>query len=170
MGSFSLISSLVVLLVATLFQQSSNPRYARFRVIDFLGILPMWSFFAPVPARHDFYILWRLIDAGGQVGNWEELRTSRGQKWYQTLFYPGRRHSKIVFDLVQDLQRSLSSGHEATVTSDGAYVALKNFTRRQAQLRARNEVSFQMCAIRDGGFDEAEEPEVLFLSKHYAIN
>ena len=159
-----------ILLVATLLQQSANPQYSRFRAADFLGLLPMWSFFAPNPARHDMYILWRLIDAGGLPAEWRELTNGSSGKWYQMLFYPGRRHSKIIFDLVQDLQRSLATGHEGTVTSDRAYIAIKNFARRQAQRSRQDHVGFQLCAIKDAGFDQAEQPEVMFLSKHYLID
>lgn len=164
-----LVAAFAVLLVSTLLQQSANPRYSRFRTADPFGLLPMWSFFAPNPARHDMYILWRFFDTNGTPSEWRQLCDPADQKWYQVLFYPGRRHSKIIFDLVQDLQRSLATGHEGTVTSDGAYIAIKNFTRRRAQRERRNETRFQLCAIKDAGFDEEEDPEVMFLSKQYQI-
>ena len=169
-GAPALIVTLAFLLVSTLLQQSANPRYSRFRTADSFGLLPMWSFFAPTPARHDLYILWRFFDVHGRPGEWRQLCDPAAQRWYQILFYPGRRHSKIIFDLVQDLQRSLATGHEKTVTSDGAYVAIKNFARRQAQRERQDETRFQLCAIKDAGFDEEEQPEVMFLSKQYQID
>ena len=86
--------------------------YARdaIRRLDPFGLLPEWRFFAPVPGRSDYYLLYRDELGDGATTAWREVVLERPRRWCYPVWNPGRRERKALVDLVADLGSATEDG------------------------------------------------------------
>jgi hypothetical protein len=93
-GAWALVSVLVLF-----------PRIALFlRERDFFGLVPEWKFFAPIPGRGDFHLLYRDFYPEGNTG-WTEIEVGGGRRWWNFVWHPHRRERKAAFDAARELAR-----------------------------------------------------------------
>ncbi|AVH55862.1 MULTISPECIES: hypothetical protein [Streptomyces] len=71
---------------------------------DILGLVPIWTFFAPNPGDTDLHLLYRDLDRHGNVGPWHEVVIER-RRHVLHLWLPHRRVSKALSDVAHDLTR-----------------------------------------------------------------
>jgi hypothetical protein len=81
---------------------------------DRFGFVPRWSFFAPTPGVHNFYLLYRIQFDDGTVGQWMSLfGLERFRSPWTVIWNPNRRAKKAIFDLVSVLIRERADDEEA---------------------------------------------------------
>lgn len=81
------------------------PKAAAFlRQHDFFGLVPEWKFFAPIPGRGDFHLLFRDFFPQGTT-DWTELDIGGPRRWWNFLWHPHRREKKAAFDAARELAR-----------------------------------------------------------------
>jgi len=100
------------------------------RAWDVFGIIPMWWFFAPNPARHDFYLLYRDQLKDGSRTEWTEVKIGTNRKWTNLIWNPGRRERKALFDVVTSLAREAATTGDITIQVSVPYLSLLNYVSR----------------------------------------
>ena len=68
------------------------------------GVIPLWTFFAPNPARADTRIVWRAERGAGWSG-WQELHFGFASARRRWIINPELTLNKAVSDLVNSLTR-----------------------------------------------------------------
>lgn len=160
--------------VATALSQDPTRTHSGFRRFDPTGIfIADWRFFAPVPGTHDHHLLYRDVLPGDATTDWREIEQQRGRKAIQMLFYPSRRGDKAITDAVGSLLKNLHASEPGPLTKNAIqvslpYLALLNFVTRQVS-HAPTAVTTEFIIARSNGFDESEDPEVVFLSNRHAL-
>ncbi len=138
------IGGLGLWLVLTIANQF-NFRWMRWvRAIDFMLLLPRWTFFAPDPGLSDFHLSYRTIAADGTVSDWEEIdliaqRTLRAAVWH-----PEKRVTKAVIEAVAFLA-PLSRNDPDLVPGSPPYRCLVNHAIRAAE---RSRRGHEFCEFR----------------------
>src|SRR6266498_683301 len=113
-------------LVATALGQHPHRMFGRIRGHDPIGMLiPNWRFFAPIPAQHDFHLLYRVLTPTGEQTPWTNATNATPRAWSHALWFPDRRRDKAVFDLCGQLieQLALRGGQ---ITGTPAYRLLRD--------------------------------------------
>jgi hypothetical protein len=64
---------------------------------DPLGVLPIWTFFAPRPGDADHHVVFRDFLPDGEATEWTPLRLPRSGRW-RALWKPSKRVEKLVTD------------------------------------------------------------------------
>lgn len=159
------------MLCATVLQQIPGPIYARIRAKDPGAFIPMWSFFAPRPATRDYEPLHRFVLSDESTTEWQRSIVHGSRKLVTNIWAPKRRLSKSIFDMSSDILPLLNQRDSLAVENSPAYVSLSKFYSRLAREQSTKDpriAGVQFLIALHGGFDESEDPQVLFTSKaHY---
>lgn len=67
----------------------------RVKELDWLGIIPNYKFFCPVPLTVDYHLYYRIQTADGHWNEWEELEIVRRNPWICFLWNPAKRDRKV---------------------------------------------------------------------------
>ncbi|WP_069813902.1 hypothetical protein [Streptomyces sp. TP-A0874] len=166
-GAVTRVATAAVLF-GTLAAQHPNPGFNRVQRSDiFSALYPNWRFFAPTPAQHDYHFFYRTLDHSGETSKWRLVDVISGRKFRQIAWFPGRRPEKAVFDICSELITSIDKGFDEIVPLP-AYRMLVNFLRREiGQAPGASGVKgFQFTLTRATGYDESNEPEIIFVSPY----
>ncbi|MFI6818283.1 hypothetical protein ACIBG7_38215 [Nonomuraea sp. NPDC050328] len=164
-GTARLVAGLALLGTAC----SQHPHEAFSRVIRFdrfAALFPNWRFFAPTPAQHDFQFYYRTLDVAGQTSEWRPVELIVGRRPHQILWFPERRAEKAVFDLGAEILRYLDRAF-GTARTQPAFRLLTGYIRSEIERSGPPGVKgFQFTLVRNAGYDDGEEPEILFVSPY----
>src|SRR5262245_30980214 len=125
---------------------------------DFLGLIPVWTFFAPRPGTSDYRIFFRGKNRSGELLPWVELELSESRKPWHFLWNPHKRHAKVLTDLVQAFLRFYYSASSKNYDSaqfraasmlNMAYLAVLSLI--EARGRSLAMVSVQFAIINEEG-------------------
>ncbi|MFI7276880.1 hypothetical protein ACL02R_28075 [Streptomyces sp. MS19] len=165
-GGAARVAAALVLL-GTVCSQHPNQAFNRVAKLDsFSALFPNWRFFAPNPAQHDYQFHYRTLDTAGETSPWRPVDVIAGRKPYQIAWFPGRRPEKAVFDLGTEVLHFLDKGF-AAATRTPAYRILCDFLRTEIGREGLPDVKgFQFTLLRTAGYDDAEEPEIVFVSPY----
>lgn len=86
-------------------QFRSGALTARLRRHIPLGLIPLWTFFAPNPARADSRLIWR-AEIDGRWNHWHEAHFGFGSWRTRWLVHPQLSSNKAIADLVNSLLRT----------------------------------------------------------------
>jgi hypothetical protein len=90
-------------LVVTAVCQFTGPLARYLRRFDVLRLIPQWTFFAPRPATHDYWFLYRDQLPGGSMTRWHEIPCKHSHPLIAPVWNPPRRHNKALFDISSQL-------------------------------------------------------------------
>jgi hypothetical protein len=101
------IASVVLALwaLASLLAQMRVKILAPIRLADWGHLIPNWSFFAPRPARSDYYLCYCDIGTDGRISEWATLTQLPRKSWLTAFWHPTRRETKAMLDAVRMLMR-----------------------------------------------------------------
>ncbi|OZM71979.1 hypothetical protein CFN78_17745 [Amycolatopsis antarctica] len=152
---------------ATAASQHPQRIFDRMREFDPTGlIVANWRFFAPEPARHDFHLLHRVQSADGFQGPWEETTTIAPRAAVQTVWFPGRRREKALFDLCNELLVHLGTPG-LDITRSPSFALLRDFvdvTVRERHRAGPAPRGFQFLIARHTGHEQDLDPDYLLVS------
>jgi hypothetical protein len=131
-----------------------------------LGLIPLWTFFAPNPARADSRLVWR-EEHGSEWSAWRELHFGFAPASRRWLVNPQLILNKAVTDLVGSLLRVRPELDDRTALLSSAYVALLNIV--VAQPRRAGCSSIQFAVVRTSGGPLARRVDVVFLSEVHDV-
>ena len=98
----SLVFILTIWLLLSVLNQFGRSRFRGLRPADPLQLLPLWTFFAPNPGVHDYYLLYR-DKSDGEPGTWQLAQPTQSRRWTSCLWNPDKVQNKVLSDLVQIL-------------------------------------------------------------------
>jgi hypothetical protein len=136
--------------------------------LDRLGLLiPNWRFFSPDPSRHDFHVMYRLLEEDGHVSSWQQAVAIEPRRWRQAIWNPDKRRDKALFDLCSQLSRLVMlPGAKWTETMN--YRLLSNMVARTIVERqepgAPPPQGYQFLVGQHTGHDHSIDPTYLLHS------
>lgn len=164
-GAYRLVAGLALL--GTVCAQHPQPSFSRVVKLDvFSTLFPNWRFFAPTPAQHDLQFYCRTLNEAGETSEWEPVEVIAGRRAHQIVWFPGRRAEKAVFDLGTEVMRHLDKGFQVARGLPG-YRMLTAWFRAEIERTGATDVKgFQFTLVRNAGYDDSEEPEIIFVSPY----
>jgi hypothetical protein len=131
-----------------------------------LGLIPLWTFFAPNPARADPRVVWREeFD-----GVWEGVRELHfgfgaiGTRW---LFNPALILNKSISDLVRALLTLDGDDEGRSLLLSPAYIALLRMVLEQPRRPGCSGIQF--AVVRTSRAGKARQTETVFLSEVHSV-
>jgi len=110
--------------------RATPPVFGAFR------LLPIFTFFAPIPGMADYHIAYRDRDGQGTVSSWREAPIIRGRRVFDFAWNPRKRIHKLVADSlneIKQLRNGMAPGEtdpdlvSAQMRLTDGYLALHNF-------------------------------------------
>ncbi|KMS87533.1 DUF5819 family protein [Prauserella rugosa] len=139
-------------------------------------VIPDWRFFAPNPGVHDQHLLMRDQLTDGTLTPWQEISHVEERTLLHALWHPHRRAEKTVFDASAELLRNIDDEEhqhrldgkpDPTLQLSIPYLTLlAHVTSRQHHPDAERT---QFLIAMSGGYDEQDEPAMVFLSELHAL-
>ncbi|WP_344424787.1 hypothetical protein [Amycolatopsis minnesotensis] len=168
-GRWSLYGLLASWFGLTLYQQAGAPHWLQAKV-DPIGItIPNWRFFAPLPGRHDYNVLYRDRLPDGTVTAWREEEISVPRKMLQMVWHPRRRMEKALSDVASQLFSMVDKVEDRTIIQLlMPYLALLNFVTNQVPHRD-GAVDVQFMIAQSATYDPTVEPAMMFLSEWHSL-
>ncbi|MFI1866519.1 hypothetical protein [Streptomyces jumonjinensis] len=164
-GAVRLLAGLALL--GTVCSQHPHPSFTRvIRLDPFSTLFPNWRFFAPTPAQHDLQFYYRTLDEAGETSEWAPVEVIAGRKAHQILWFPERRTEKAVFDLGTEVMRHLDKGFQTARGLPGYRILCAYFRAGIERSGATGVKGFQFTLVRNAGYDDTEEPEIIFVSPY----
>lgn len=144
-------------------------------------LVPVWNFFAPNPAVHDYYVLYRDCLYKGEITPWREIGDGNGstrRSRLATVWNPGKFQRKAVFDLAMVLEQEILSVRSAPLQPESSDIfraavrlsvpylhILQYVSNLPRSLRAERT---QFVLIRVDNVEE--DVETLFVSEFHALS
>ncbi|MFC4001150.1 hypothetical protein ACFS2C_07675 [Prauserella oleivorans] len=136
-------------------------------------VIPDWRFFAPNPGIYDHHLLMRDELADGSLTGFREISSMEERTLLHALWHPHRRAEKTVFDVAAELLRYVGEhglvrgGADPTVQLSVPYLTLLAHVTAQQHHPDAVRTQFLICV--SGGYDEEEEPTMVFLSEFHSL-
>ena len=136
----------LVWVIATLIVQFSLPLSRSILSRDYLGILPIYTFFAPKPTDIDLHILIRFM-VDDQLSDWEEteltFKLNHRKKWFRWMINPYRRIEKLLFDFSNDIFKLKTN--PGAIRHLDEYIILLRYSETLAKLLNAKAVQFMLA-------------------------
>jgi hypothetical protein len=132
--------------------------------------IPDWRFFAPRPGMHDYHLLFRDELPDGEVTAWKQISEIERRHPRHLLWYANRRAEKVLADSVVGIVsfNMLEERNKEDIQLTVPYLTLLNYVTHQIP-HADDARRTQFLIAASGGYDESEEPLILFLSNLHPI-
>jgi len=131
---------------------------------DFFGLVPEWKFFAPIPGRGDFHLLYRDFYPDGCT-DWTEIEVGGRRRWWNFVWHPNRRDRKAAFDAAREMHQFMRPENEDQLPLSVSYLNLLCYVCGQARTLAPLQTQFLLlyseAAFADG------EPQITLLSSSH---
>jgi hypothetical protein len=157
-----------VWIVATIIFQFPGPLTRYLAKLDLFAVLPVWTFFAPNPSTTDYHLVIRDRTCRGECTRFSEVAAcQRRRRFIDSIWYPSRRFTKVLHDVVTDLVRLAPLVTAAEVKLTSPYLTLANYVcalPATADVQAR-----QFAIILTEGFVSPQGPVLLFTSEFHRL-
>jgi hypothetical protein len=163
----SVILFYFIFLVLTIINQLNFKISNLFREIDFIHILPKWTFFAPNPGTFDFHLLFREMDHEGNISNFKEINLLERSTLISLVWNSNKRLKKALFDLVLDLGSINNYENKDNYKITFSYLAILNFL--SCQRLKSNTIRIQFAIIRSDGYISTNKPTLVFNSDFHDL-
>lgn len=164
-------TALATWFAASVLAQHPFRRDTWFERVDRLGLfVPDWRFFAPNPGIHDYHFLYRDRLDDGATTDWTEIGHVEDRAVRHLVWHPHRRVEKTFFDLAAEILKFIAeAGRSGTALMVSVpYTTVLNYVDRQCRHHERA-TGIQFLIAASGGYDEEEEPTMIFLSETHPL-
>lgn len=127
-----------------------------------LGVIPIWTFFAPNPARSDSRLIWR-EERNGEWSGWQELHYGYAPAASRWLVNPELIENKAITDLVSALLRIDAEVGDRSTLLSSPYITLLSFVVRQP--RPSDCSAIQFAIVRTSRASRERQVALAFLSE-----
>ena len=140
----------------------------RIKRFDKFGLLPDWTFFAPIPSQSDYRYLYRDMSADGVLSSWKEIRF-RNTSVLRSVWHPERRIQKGLNVSVGSLsRRTIAAGKfEKRLLLEVSYLLILNFVEQQP--RDFRAIKRQFTIAQTDGVGSDGNPRIIFLSASHVL-
>lgn len=131
---------------------------------DIFRLIPRWTFFAPHPGVHDYFLILR-EGAENRWTGWVTISRYTGRKWWHLFVNPEKRIYKIYADVAASFVRdsARASDYIRIMHMQIPYFLLANLAQSSCS-HADCEL-YQFSLVRTHGIAAEREKEVLFISE-----
>jgi hypothetical protein len=84
---------------------------------DPLGLVPIWTFFAPRPGMSDYHLVYRQVSPSQPMTDWTEIPIVTIRHWSHIFWNPNRRRAKVVSDCMHALGAEVQDARQNSVES-----------------------------------------------------
>ncbi|UFR06812.1 hypothetical protein KBP30_39075 [Streptomyces sp. Go40/10] len=138
-----------------------------------LGLIPLWTFFAPHPGVHDLHLLYRDRLRTGEVREPSYVPTIDSRRLRHSLWNPEKFRNKVLSDLADSLVEQYShlvkEGRDVRVIMlSTSYLVMANLAMKMP--RPAEVVARQFILARDKTFEASPAREVVFLSEFHRFD
>jgi hypothetical protein len=131
------------------------------RYKDFFGLVPEWKFFAPIPGKGDFHLLYRDLYPEGTT-EWTEIDIGGERRWWNFFWHPARRDRKAAFDAAREMALYTTPEYQDQLQLSVPYLTLLCYVCGQPRTLTPVRVQFLLLYSEAGYLDG--EPQVSLLS------
>ena len=155
--------------VLSILNQFSFRWFEFIQQFDRLGLLPIWTFFAPNPGQTDYHMIYRNMYADGSCSEWAEVEIPTRNGLVASVWNPDKRIVKAIDDAVAGLiQLMREKGERSEFLLSFSYLFLLNFV--SAVNKDNDAASRQFAIVETRGLNRTETPSLLFVSEFHAIH
>lgn len=144
-------------IVLTIIAQFNNKLSRDIVQFDRFGLVPRWTFFAPIPGSTDVHLLIRYT-RNGKISSWYETKLtvnlSKRPKWMRWVFNPYRRIEKLLFDFVNSTSYLKNKVLQIKYLTD--YILILRFSESIAILQSADEVQFMIAGSNSTLLEDLE--------------
>ena len=130
------------------------PFSRRFGMLDRLGLLPRWQFFARGTIGADLRVQLRDRDADGAVSDWCDLPPIERRRALDCLWRPLQFRTGTLLLAIEMLDRRVAAGRSADNDISLAYAAILSECRRAERVPGVAARQFALTGGADGARDE----------------
>lgn len=127
----------------------------------FIFFLPQYRFFAPIPARGDYHLLYKDYYEDGYATDWTEISLIQERKPWNIIWNPGKRERKALFDVVTDLSKHVVM-RDPIIKLSVPYLLILNFI--SSIPRSTSPYATQFLLVLSHGSCSGKDPDVFFIS------
>lgn len=129
-------------------------------------VIPSWSFFAPVPYKSDYHILYRVAAFDQALGPWQQTSLNFSKRrMFHALWNPSKLFYKSSVDIIIDLLKiAACDKNSANLTLCLPYLHLLNYVVGQNHDPQASQIQFMIMST-----SSLFEPELVFLSQTHNL-
>lgn len=130
------------------------------------GVIPLWTFFAPNPARADSRLIWR-EQHGDKWDDWREMHFGFAPVGIRWLINSNLILNKAINDLVSSLLKMRPELEDRSDTLSAPYLTLMCFVLDQPRITGCSSVQFAIVRSSLGLYER--HVEIAFLSEVHQV-
>jgi hypothetical protein len=136
---------------------------------DRLGLLPNWSFFAPIPGTTDLRLVYRDRAAGSELTEWKEVDYLNTRVLGCILWNPNKHLAKCLTDGIRLILEDLADeARSKYVPLSSGYLMVWDILKNRHDLRLSDERQFSILVTTN--CNRTRTVKVAYLSKFHREN
>lgn len=148
--------------------QRKSPRVSAIKANDVLHLIPNWRFFAPSPARRDYYLEYRLKTLESETPRWRRVMLSCDRSFWCIVWNPEKRIRKAFTTSVRRITRLMRAHGFEVAARSLAYMHLLNYLQNRQAAAKGNQLQFRIVAAQD--FADEVRISLVFTSSWHVRN
>ncbi|MDN3505130.1 MAG: hypothetical protein P0S95_06110 [Rhabdochlamydiaceae bacterium] len=167
-----MLDKIILILLISIVSLSVLREIPRFETIGnkfpfLMQLIPIWSFFAPVPNIFDYNLFYREINEHGSVQNWKKAYLlDETRPFYTFLWNPKKRFLKGVLDAAIDLMQYCNNiGDKDVIATSTPYLQLLNFVNALVVKSEAYQIQYMIMSN-----SRLYKPELVFLSSTHLVS
>jgi hypothetical protein len=152
-------------------------RLTGFRTINSFGLLPIWTFFAPLPGMSDTHMLYRDKLTDGSLTDWQEIHAFEKRKFYHFIWNPFKRNSKLIVDALSEVKKIKNNSDKVEMDEKAeqnfiklsqGYLVLLNLAVKNSKVTDASRAR-QFVVLDSYWISEKREVTPIFISPFHTI-
>lgn len=138
---------------------------------DRLGLIPSWTFFAPIPGTSDYRVVFRDFCESDICSSWAEIDLYSTRRFFRWIWHPAKHRQKCITDTIQFLMTELGRRHSDD-SDDGiilswGYLQLLRLVNESP--RSDESTFRQFAIVSTKGFKEPRNMNVVYISRRHRL-
>jgi hypothetical protein len=122
---------------------------AKLKSKDALHLVPNWRFFAPVPARRDYHLEYRVKTTDLQITRWKRIAFYKERTLLSLVWYPDKRFRKAFNTSVRRITRSVRDHGFETAARSLSYMHLLNYLQARHLAKSARQLQYRIVSSQD---------------------
>jgi hypothetical protein len=135
------------------------------QALDLFMLVPRWSFFAPVPCKVDYHLLYRYNLSDDSFTPWKEYEIEN-RTHFDWIWHPTKRKRKFLNDCVNELKMSYETSKDKVIFTV-AYIIIANTL--SSLNSAENSEYIQFLIMESDTPDLINEAKPIFTSELHKL-